>query len=34
MSGNVLDEQRNLMTPDKLESYRKQIREFKAKQNA
>ncbi|PWI34419.1 cell division protein ZipA [Vibrio albus] len=33
MSGNVLDEQRNLMTPDKLESYRKQIREFKAKQN-
>ena len=34
MSGNVLDEQRNLMNPDKLESYRRQIREFKATQNS
>ncbi len=30
MGGNVLDEQRNLMTPDRLNAYRRQIVEFKA----
>ncbi|PJC85507.1 cell division protein ZipA [Vibrio sp. HA2012] len=34
MSGHVLDDQRNFMTPDKLESYRRQIREFKATQHS
>ncbi|WP_319536430.1 cell division protein ZipA [uncultured Vibrio sp.] len=29
MGGNVLDEQRNLMTPDRLAAYRRQIVEFK-----
>nr|WP_321279400.1 cell division protein ZipA [uncultured Vibrio sp.] len=29
MGGNVLDEQRNLMTPDRLAGYRRQIVEFK-----
>ncbi|MGX9419006.1 cell division protein ZipA [Vibrio sp. WJH972] len=31
MGGNVLDERRNLMTPDRLAQYRQQIKEFKAK---
>ncbi|MDV7103254.1 cell division protein ZipA [Vibrio sp. TH_r3] len=31
MGGNVLDEQRNLMTPDKLLSFKNQIRAFKAR---
>lgn len=31
MSGNVLDEKRNLMTPDRLAKYREQIKAFKAK---
>ncbi|WP_440886973.1 cell division protein ZipA [Vibrio sp. WZ-1] len=30
MGGNVLDDQRNLMTPDRLASYRRQIVEFNA----
>ncbi|YCO02952.1 cell division protein ZipA [Vibrio sp. VNB-15] len=30
MAGNVLDDQRNLMTPDRLASYRRQIVEFTA----
>lgn len=30
LGGNVLDEKRNLMTPDRLASYRRQIVEFKA----
>ena len=34
MGGNVLDEQRNFMTPDKLDSYREQIRNFKASKNS
>ncbi len=33
LSGNVLDDKRNLMTPDRLDSYRAQIQKFKA-QNA
>ncbi len=33
LSGNVLDDRRNLMTPDRLDSYRAQIQRFKA-QNA
>ncbi|MBD1559156.1 cell division protein ZipA [Vibrio sp. S9_S30] len=28
LGGNVLDDQRNLMTPDRLDAYRKQIRDF------
>jgi cell division protein ZipA len=31
MGGNVLDEKRNLMTPDRLAQYRNQIKEFKAR---
>jgi cell division protein ZipA len=31
MGGNVLDERRNLMTPDRLAQYRRQIKEFKAR---
>jgi cell division protein ZipA len=31
MGGNVLDEKRNLMTPDRLAKYRLQIKEFKAR---
>lgn len=31
MGGNVLDEKRNLMTPDRLAQYRRQIKEFKAR---
>lgn len=31
MGGNVLDDARNLMTPDRLAKYRKQIQEFKAR---
>ncbi|MCV5975494.1 cell division protein ZipA, partial [Escherichia coli] len=30
LGGNVLDDQRNLMTPDRLASYRRQIVEFNA----
>jgi cell division protein ZipA len=30
LGGNVLDDQRNLMTPDRLDAYRKQIHEFNA----
>ncbi len=30
LGGNVLDEKRNLMTPDRLAQYRQQIKEFKA----
>ncbi len=30
LGGNVLDDQRNLMTPDRLDAYRKQIQEFNA----
>ena len=32
LGANVLDDARNLMTPDRLSAYRKQIQEFKAKQ--
>lgn len=28
LGGNVLDDQRNLMTPDRLDAYRKQVRDF------
>lgn len=31
LSGHVLDEQRNLMTPNKIEQYKKQIQQFKAR---
>ncbi|WP_394247524.1 cell division protein ZipA [Vibrio profundi] len=34
MGGNVLDEARNLMTPNRLSDYRKQIRDFKEAQSA
>ncbi|MCE0493004.1 cell division protein ZipA [Vibrio salinus] len=35
LGGNVLDEQRNLITPNKIDQYRKQIQQFKAtKQNS
>ena len=34
LSGNVLDESRNLMTPNRLSEYRKQIRDFMANQSA
>lgn len=31
LSGNVLDDARNMMTPDRLDAYRKQIQDFKIK---
>ncbi|WP_165310595.1 cell division protein ZipA [Vibrio ziniensis] len=31
LSGNVLDDSRNMMTPDRLDAYRKQIQDFKMK---
>ncbi|MCZ4373525.1 cell division protein ZipA [Vibrio diazotrophicus] len=31
LSGNVLDDSRNMMTPDRLDAYRKQIQDFKIK---
>ena len=31
LSGNVLDDSRNMMTPDQLDAYRKQIQDFKIK---
>ncbi|MDW6016417.1 cell division protein ZipA [Vibrio plantisponsor] len=31
LSGNVLDDARNMMTPDRLDAYRKQIQDFKLK---
>ncbi|MFV0447730.1 MAG: cell division protein ZipA [Vibrio sp.] len=31
LSGNVLDDARNMMTPDRLDAYRKQIQDFKMK---
>ncbi len=31
LSGNVLDDARNMMTPDRLDAYRKQIQNFKNK---
>ncbi|WP_210459378.1 cell division protein ZipA [Vibrio crassostreae] len=34
MGGNVLDESRNLMTPNRLSDYRKQIRDFMTASNA
>lgn len=34
MGGNVLDESRNLMTPNRLSDYRKQIRDFMSAANA
>ncbi|OEF93012.1 cell division protein ZipA [Vibrio splendidus] len=34
MGGNVLDESRNLMTPNRLSEYRKQIRDFMTASNA
>lgn len=34
MGGNVLDDARNLMTPNRLEVYRQQIRDFKSKTSA
>ncbi|GAA5646448.1 MULTISPECIES: cell division protein ZipA [Vibrio] len=34
MGGNVLDDHRNLMTPTRLDTYRKQIQDFKAAQSA
>ncbi|MFB9133528.1 cell division protein ZipA [Vibrio olivae] len=34
LSGNVLDDKRNLITPDKLDTYRAQIQKFKAQQSA
>ncbi|MEF1281809.1 cell division protein ZipA C-terminal FtsZ-binding domain-containing protein, partial [Vibrio fortis] len=34
LGGNVLDESRNLMTPNRLSEYRKQIRDFMANQSA
>ncbi|MFS1935044.1 cell division protein ZipA [Vibrio splendidus] len=34
MGGNVLDESRNLMTPNRLSDYRKQIRDFMTEANA
>ncbi|ARP38919.1 cell division protein ZipA [Vibrio syngnathi] len=34
MGGNVLDESRNLMTPNRLSDYRKQIRDFMTSANA
>ncbi|MEZ8383506.1 cell division protein ZipA C-terminal FtsZ-binding domain-containing protein, partial [Vibrio splendidus] len=34
MGGNVLDESRNLMTPNRLSDYRKQIRDFMTATNA
>ncbi|MGF1753886.1 cell division protein ZipA [Vibrio makurazakiensis] len=34
MGGNVLDESRNLMTPNRLSDYRKQIRDFKEARSA
>ncbi|MBF4243955.1 cell division protein ZipA [Vibrio anguillarum] len=34
LGGNVLDDARNLMTPDRLAAYRRQIQEFKSARNA
>jgi len=31
LGGNVLDDERNMMTPDRLDAYRKQIQDFKAR---
>jgi cell division protein ZipA len=33
LGGNVLDEQRNMTTPDRLKRYRKQVQEFDAQQS-
>jgi cell division protein ZipA len=34
MGGSVLDDQRNMTTPDRLKRYRKQVQEFDAQQRS